>query len=252
MLLHTLASKKSLAPITPWVETSISDSLANASRPLSSCSSPAAALRKINRNCREVDSLKYEHTNTLKKKKKNYLFIFYPPPASHQAGSREHVSCCQKNSWYNVSSAKPLSYTEVRFSTFTWRLPRKGVSQKKLCVQALTNLLWSHWNQEYLPFLKQRQQWAVAHRNFQAEFSFEICLVIWEFFSLYEELDHYEMDKHGMFIFVLVKSNFICLSIMWWHCFLLKRPLLRKALQPCWPCAEVSFHLCRSIMESML
>lgn len=130
--------------------------------------------------------------------------------------------------------------------------PEKEFHKKTQCVQALTNLFWSHWNQEFLPFLKQRQQGAVTHRNFQAEFSSEICLVIWEFFSLYEELDHYEMDKHGMFIFVLVKSNFICLSIMWWHCFLLKGPLLRKALQPIWPCAEVSFHLCQSIMESML
>lgn len=49
----TLASKKSLAPITPSVDTLISDSLASAIRPLSSCSSPAAALRKISRNYRK-------------------------------------------------------------------------------------------------------------------------------------------------------------------------------------------------------
>lgn len=47
---RTLASKKSLAPMTPSVDTLISDSLASAIRPLSSCSSPAAALRKISRN----------------------------------------------------------------------------------------------------------------------------------------------------------------------------------------------------------
>lgn len=52
----TLASKKSLAPITPSVETLISDSLASAIRPLSSCSSPAAALRKISKNCRTETS----------------------------------------------------------------------------------------------------------------------------------------------------------------------------------------------------
>lgn len=47
----TLASKKFLAPFTPSVETSISESRARACSPLSSCSSPAAALRKISRNC---------------------------------------------------------------------------------------------------------------------------------------------------------------------------------------------------------
>lgn len=47
----TLASKKSLAPMTPSVETLISDNRAKAIRPLSSCNSPAAALRKIKRNC---------------------------------------------------------------------------------------------------------------------------------------------------------------------------------------------------------
>lgn len=48
---HTLASKKSLAPMTPSVETLISDSRAKAIRPLSSCNSPAAARWKISRNC---------------------------------------------------------------------------------------------------------------------------------------------------------------------------------------------------------
>lgn len=46
----TLASKKFLAPLTPSVETSISDRRAKAWRPLSSSNSPAAALRKIRRN----------------------------------------------------------------------------------------------------------------------------------------------------------------------------------------------------------
>lgn len=46
----TLASKKSLAPLTPSWETSISESFARAISPLSSCSSPAAALWKMSRN----------------------------------------------------------------------------------------------------------------------------------------------------------------------------------------------------------
>jgi len=52
---NTLASKKLLAPITPSVETLISDNLARAMRPLSSCNSPAAALWKISRNCKKVE-----------------------------------------------------------------------------------------------------------------------------------------------------------------------------------------------------
>lgn len=47
----TLASKKLLAPLTPSVETSISERRASTWSPLSSCSSPAAALRNIRRNC---------------------------------------------------------------------------------------------------------------------------------------------------------------------------------------------------------
>lgn len=47
----TLASKKVLAPLTPSVETSISERRARAQRPLSSASSPAAAFLKISRNC---------------------------------------------------------------------------------------------------------------------------------------------------------------------------------------------------------
>lgn len=47
----TLASKKFLAPLTPSRATSISDSFARAVSPLSSCSSPAAALWKMSRNC---------------------------------------------------------------------------------------------------------------------------------------------------------------------------------------------------------
>ena len=47
----TLASKKSLAPLTPSRATSISESFASAISPLSSCSSPAAALWNISRNC---------------------------------------------------------------------------------------------------------------------------------------------------------------------------------------------------------
>jgi len=47
----TLASKKLLAPLTPSVDTSISERRASTCSPLSSCSSPAAALRKIRRNC---------------------------------------------------------------------------------------------------------------------------------------------------------------------------------------------------------
>ena len=47
----TLASKKLLAPLTPSVDTSISERRASTCSPLSSSSSPAAALRKIRRNC---------------------------------------------------------------------------------------------------------------------------------------------------------------------------------------------------------
>lgn len=47
---HTLASKKFLAPLTPSMDTSISESFARVNRPLSSSSSPAAALWKISRN----------------------------------------------------------------------------------------------------------------------------------------------------------------------------------------------------------
>ena len=47
----TLASKKSLAPLTPSRATSISESFASAISPLSSCSSPAAALWNMSRNC---------------------------------------------------------------------------------------------------------------------------------------------------------------------------------------------------------
>lgn len=52
----TLASKKLLAPLTPSVDTSISERRASTCSPLSSCSSPAAALRKIRRNCRGEES----------------------------------------------------------------------------------------------------------------------------------------------------------------------------------------------------
>lgn len=47
---RTLASKKFLAPLTPSMETSISESFARVNRPLSSSSSPAAALWKISKN----------------------------------------------------------------------------------------------------------------------------------------------------------------------------------------------------------
>lgn len=49
----TLASKKSLAPLTPSWATSISESFASAISPLSSSSSPAAALWNMSRNCRK-------------------------------------------------------------------------------------------------------------------------------------------------------------------------------------------------------
>uniref|UniRef100_A0A5F8H8S8 DNA-directed RNA polymerase III subunit RPC9 n=1 Tax=Monodelphis domestica TaxID=13616 RepID=A0A5F8H8S8_MONDO len=48
----TLASKKFLAPFTPSMATSISESLARDIKPLSSSSSPEAALRKISKNSR--------------------------------------------------------------------------------------------------------------------------------------------------------------------------------------------------------
>lgn len=48
---NTLASKKDLAPPTPTCPTSTSVNFANFPSPLSSCSSPAFAFRKINRNC---------------------------------------------------------------------------------------------------------------------------------------------------------------------------------------------------------
>lgn len=56
-LFLTLASKKLLAPLTPSVETSISERRASTCSPLSSCSSPAAALRKIRRNCSREKSM---------------------------------------------------------------------------------------------------------------------------------------------------------------------------------------------------
>lgn len=62
----TLASKKVLAPLTPSVETSISERRARAQRPLSSASSPAAAFLKISRNCgRQEQQTDTDRTGTL-------------------------------------------------------------------------------------------------------------------------------------------------------------------------------------------
>lgn len=72
----TLASKKLLAPFTPSVETSISESRARACSPLSSCSSPAAALRKISRNC---EGRRWRQLPLRPQSCRNSLPTFLPP-----------------------------------------------------------------------------------------------------------------------------------------------------------------------------
>lgn len=82
----TLASKKVLAPLTPSVETSISERRARAQRPLSSASSPAAAFLKISRNCgRQEQQTDTDRTGTsiltfnliLKKTKKKTTLLLH-------------------------------------------------------------------------------------------------------------------------------------------------------------------------------
>lgn len=92
--LLTLASKKLLAPFTPSVETSISERRASTWSPLSSCSSPAAALRKIRRNCRERGTRCWEGGRGVESCRTPGLTCSQGPSlGSHPLGPL-HLGCC--------------------------------------------------------------------------------------------------------------------------------------------------------------
>ena len=70
IIIHTLASKKSLAPPTPTSSTLISHCLANIPKPESAFNSPAAAFRKINMNSRNEIAPSSSSSTSQKLKKK--------------------------------------------------------------------------------------------------------------------------------------------------------------------------------------
>ena len=124
--LLTLASKKLLAPLTPSVETSISESRASTCSPLSSCSSPAAALRKISRNCSREKSRGCQSDS----KRAQYPWP-HPGPARPPWGKRQRT---RPEVWVLPSLSGPWSshLHNGRLGVPSSALPGSGATASRL------------------------------------------------------------------------------------------------------------------------